>query len=457
MTDRPGAAVDQVERVAGGKRSVSANMKLFIGWVVFALVAWLVIVISGNHWSTVFDHWQIAATMVFGSYVGGSTPLGGGTVAFPVLVLLLDEPATVGRDFALAIQSVGLTTASIFILCRRQQVEWSVLYPAIVGSALATPCGIWLLMPSVSDAGIKLAFSILVASFGTIHLWKGSAITARDNVYAANTQFNNVVGLVAGVIGGGLFAATLGIGANIAIYIALVLLVRADVRAAIPTAVMLMAFTSLIGFGMRFLLSLTGESHFALHPEVYANWLAAVPVVVIGAAAGRLRCVGHPSGLLARLHLRAVPCAVRVDARSPWRGSRPHCDCVVRARCGNAGLYTSLHAGRVASEREATRSGLIHALNHANVLATIAPRAEPPEDVEHGMKRRQDQEDKRRRGEREEEQGKQRDRQDDEEDRDCRPQHPRWMRCCIAPGTRGLLGSPGCKAPCPLTLSHDRL
>ena len=42
----------------------------------------------------------IAAAMAVGSYFAGSTPMGGGTVGFPVLVLLFDGPATLGRDFA---------------------------------------------------------------------------------------------------------------------------------------------------------------------------------------------------------------------------------------------------------------------------------------------------------------------------------------------------------------------
>jgi hypothetical protein len=39
--------------------------------------------------------------MAFGSYVAGSTPMGGGTVGFPILVLLFDLPATLGRDLCL--------------------------------------------------------------------------------------------------------------------------------------------------------------------------------------------------------------------------------------------------------------------------------------------------------------------------------------------------------------------
>ena len=80
-----------------------------------------------NQWLTLLEHWGIAFTMALGSYAAGSTPMGGGTVGFPVLVLLFDEAPTLGRDFSFAIQSIGMTSASIFILCRKQPIEWPML------------------------------------------------------------------------------------------------------------------------------------------------------------------------------------------------------------------------------------------------------------------------------------------------------------------------------------------
>ena len=44
-----------------------------------------------NIWQTLVDHWGIALAMAIGSYAAGSTPMGGGTVGFPVLVLLFGE------------------------------------------------------------------------------------------------------------------------------------------------------------------------------------------------------------------------------------------------------------------------------------------------------------------------------------------------------------------------------
>ena len=56
-------------------------------------------------------HWEIAATMIFGSMIAGGTSMGGGAVAFPVLTKLLHVSAHDSKVFSLAIQSVGMTAA----------------------------------------------------------------------------------------------------------------------------------------------------------------------------------------------------------------------------------------------------------------------------------------------------------------------------------------------------------
>ena len=61
------------------------------------LGVWLVYVTASGQWGRVGDHWASAVTMVFGSFVAGSTPQGGGAVAFPVFTKVLDIDASVAR------------------------------------------------------------------------------------------------------------------------------------------------------------------------------------------------------------------------------------------------------------------------------------------------------------------------------------------------------------------------
>ncbi len=47
---------------------------------------WTWLVFDSDRWDDVTAHWPIALAM--GSYVAGSTPMGGGKVGFRILVLL---------------------------------------------------------------------------------------------------------------------------------------------------------------------------------------------------------------------------------------------------------------------------------------------------------------------------------------------------------------------------------
>ncbi|MCB1567094.1 MAG: hypothetical protein KDI78_16055, partial [Xanthomonadales bacterium] len=77
-------------------------------WLLAFYAAWLGLVMAGQHWHTLRENWGIAAAMGLGSYVAGSTPMGGGTVGFPILVLLFEQPPQLGRDFSFAVQSIGM-------------------------------------------------------------------------------------------------------------------------------------------------------------------------------------------------------------------------------------------------------------------------------------------------------------------------------------------------------------
>lgn len=61
--------------------------------------------------------------MLFGSMVAGGTSMGGGAVAFPVLTKLLEVPPHEAKVFALAIQSVGMTAATLTIIAMQIKMD----------------------------------------------------------------------------------------------------------------------------------------------------------------------------------------------------------------------------------------------------------------------------------------------------------------------------------------------
>ena len=253
----------------------------FIAWLILFYGAWLALVYFGGYLQTVLEHWPMAVAMAAGSYVAGSTPMGGGTVGFPVLVLMMDLPATLGRDFSFAIQAVGMTSASIYILSSRQELEWPMLRAALPGALIGTPLGILFVAPLASDLFIKLLFAAMWCSFGLLHLRRINEITSYEGMTPHDKSFDHRVGFIVGFFGGLTIASITGVGIDMFIYMFLVLWCHADLKIAIPTSVVLMAFTSVVGVTTKLLIG-------GLQPGTFENWLAAAPVVAIGAPFGAL-------------------------------------------------------------------------------------------------------------------------------------------------------------------------
>ncbi|MGE0712073.1 MAG: sulfite exporter TauE/SafE family protein [Planctomycetota bacterium] len=255
-------------------------------WLVAFYAVWAVLVATGGRLEVALAHWPIAVAMAIGSYVAGSTPMGGGTVGFPMLVLLFDQPAAIGRGFSFAVQSVGMVSASILIVCRRQPVAWGVLRWAMLGALVGTPLGLWAVAPWASDAAVKLVFAVLWASFGVMTLVKIGEMSRYSGWTPLGARGERAMGLFVGVFGGGTVAALTGVGIDMLLYTGLVLVCRADLKIAVPTSVILMAFTSLVGVVAQQALQALDPATHAQSPEVFANWLAAAPIVALGAPLG---------------------------------------------------------------------------------------------------------------------------------------------------------------------------
>ncbi len=274
-------------------RSGIKALRPWLIWLVGFYAVWLSILWVGDHWQTLAEHWGIALAMALGSYAAGSTPMGGGTVGFPVLVLLFGEAPTLGRDFSFAIQSIGMTSATIFILCRKQPIEWPMLRWAVLGSAIGTPMGVLLLAPLVSGLFIKVLFAVVWCSFGVLHMYRLKEIVRHEGLAPGAHRFDRNAGFMVGLLAGAAVSSITGVGVDMVLYAVLVLLCQADLKIAIPTSVIIMTFTSLFGLATKTLFG-------SLQPSVFENWLAAAPVVILGAPLGAfiVNRIGRTSTLL---------------------------------------------------------------------------------------------------------------------------------------------------------------
>jgi uncharacterized membrane protein YfcA len=230
-------------------------------------------------WSTVAGHWPIAVAMAAGSYFAGSTPMGGGTVGFPVLVLIFDFPVEVGRSFSLMVQSVGMVSASIYIVATRTPVAWRILLWAAAASAIGTPLGLVLVAPLVPPLAVKLIFGVIWCSFGLLHLLHLRAIDRCSGWGLGSARFDAIAGVGIGIVGGAGLVSITGVGIDMLLYVVVVAATRMDIRIAVPTSVILMAWNSVVGFG-------TELGRGTLPPEVWGHWLAAAPIVALGAPGG---------------------------------------------------------------------------------------------------------------------------------------------------------------------------
>lgn len=250
-------------------------------WLVAFYAVWAILNFGLGWWELTKAHWPISLTMLVGGYVAGSTPMGGGTVGFPILVLFFDQPASLGRDFSFAVQSIGMVSASIFILCRRQPLAWALLKGAVLGSAVGTSLGLLVVAPFLPELVIKVAFAVIWASFGVLHLFRWKEICSQVGMVDFNERWDFRLGLWTGLLAGLCLVSVTGVGIDMAVYAVLVLLCRADLKIAIPTSILIMAFNSVLGSFWKGLL-------LGFVPGVFGNWLAAAPIVVLGAPLGVL-------------------------------------------------------------------------------------------------------------------------------------------------------------------------
>jgi uncharacterized membrane protein YfcA len=253
-------------------------MKYWFAYVGIFYIAWLILAFGLGYWDSLKTRWPMAVVMIFGSVVAGSTPMGGGTVAFPVLVLLFHQPPTLGRNFGLMIQALGMTSAMIFILCRRTPIQYRMLIWSSVGSAAGLLAGTFWVAPLLSTTVIKLLFSCLWMSFAILTLAKNREFCSLNTVPKIDSGTAMRLGLAVGVAGG-ITTALIGVGIEMLLYTTLVLLFRSDLKVAVPTAVSAMAIASVLGTALHIAM---GD----IAPEVFYTWMACGPIVVFGAPFG---------------------------------------------------------------------------------------------------------------------------------------------------------------------------
>ncbi|MGR9044839.1 MAG: TSUP family transporter [Gammaproteobacteria bacterium] len=233
--------------------------------------------------SIIEENWPISLTMVFGSFIAGATSEGGGAVAFPIFTKVLHIAPLDAKIFSLAIQSIGMTAASLTIIAMRITVEWRLIYWASVGGLLGVVLGSAVLAPLLQPALLKMLFTSMIVSFAlTLAILSWGDRHYNDGMPVLGLREKAIM-LLTGAFGG-CMTGLVGNGIDIICFSVMVLWFRLSEKVSTPTSVVLMAVNALAGFMLH--LSVLG----GFTDQVQSYWLSAVPVVVVGAPFGAYCC-----------------------------------------------------------------------------------------------------------------------------------------------------------------------
>ena len=272
-----------------------------LGWAVFVLV--------NGHVDRIADNWRAALTMVFGSFVAGSTPQGGGAVAFPVFTKVLAIPAPVARSFSLVIQASGMVMASISILLAGRKIDWKAYELGVGGGIVGFYVGLFALGdPStpfwdsrLDSAYVKVSFTLII--FAVALIVRISAKQTSKYEFVPDWGSRSKLVMLAFAFVGGIFSSLAGSGTDVMLFVFIVLVAQVTPKVAIPTSIVAMATVSTLGLAILGLLHgqlniglednlVTSVADVPFGPEaasrfdLFGIWLAAAPIVVWGAPLG---------------------------------------------------------------------------------------------------------------------------------------------------------------------------
>jgi len=116
-------------------------------------------------------------------------PKGVLAVAYPIFTLILKIAPPIARNFAFAIQSIGMTSATLLIIGMRLKVDWNYIIFVTIGGVVGLFLGTYYVVPYISAIQAKLFFVSLYLSFG-VALWMQNRRPQRE-VFESIQNFQN--------------------------------------------------------------------------------------------------------------------------------------------------------------------------------------------------------------------------------------------------------------------------
>jgi uncharacterized membrane protein YfcA len=253
---------------------------LYFLFLLIVLTTWIIYTQNIDLLSLYSRRWPAALTMIFGSFIAGSSPEGSAAIAYPIFTLLLEIAPPVARNFAFAIQSIGMTSASLLIIGLKIKVDWNYIKYVTFGGVFGLVFGTYLIVPLVAPVMAKLFFVSLWLSFG-IALWIENRRPIREVFDSIpNFQRKDIINLIAFGFIGGIISSLFGTGINIFTYCLMTIFYRVSEKVATPSSVIIMTIETILGFFLH--AQIIGD----FQPAAFEMWLACVPIVAFFAPLG---------------------------------------------------------------------------------------------------------------------------------------------------------------------------
>ena len=253
---------------------------LYLLFFVAVQSCWIYYMVTTGSFHLFAKHGYALLTMIFGSFIAGSSPEGSAAIAYPVFTLLLKIPPQVARNFAFAIQSIGMTCASLLILGLKIKVEWNYIKYVTLGGVFGLIFGTYYIVPLISPPIAKLFFVSLWLSFGLV-LWNHNrkhdrvVFDAIDGFSGRDMLRLMILGLI-----GGMISSIFGTGINIFSFCFMTIYYQINEKVAVPSSVIIMTIETLLGFFI----------HASVIKDFQATsfemWLVCVPFVAVFAPLG---------------------------------------------------------------------------------------------------------------------------------------------------------------------------
>lgn len=270
---------------------------------------WLVVVSIYDLWYLFEEKWVMSLTMIVGAFVAGSSPLGGGAVAFPVMSLILKLAPTVSKNFSLMIQSIGMTGATFYIFYKKKKIHETIILYSILGCTFGFMVGYYLLLEYPSPKTILTIFFSLCFAFGILFMYhnhkmknekmddeemddektydKVSVTESKTDIESQEVkklEIKNLDKVLIVLVSffGGIISSFIGNGVDIFIFLFIVFYYKETSIFATNISIIMMTYMSLFGF---YNVGIVDKN---ISLETYEYWVVSIPIVIIFAPLGSI-------------------------------------------------------------------------------------------------------------------------------------------------------------------------